>query len=311
MRKNYRNKKQKSKKICVEKTPSELFEIKLKILDFNKIEHGLYEVLSTEGLNNAKKEYERIQTNLKHPLKIPLKFYIEDVQISKQQNESDIIIKDERKTYREKSKYEFSNNAGAVVITKKILNQFPILNRTQVEILGLKYPLKKDWKRSVLGLNITPIQYQNFLDAVKLNNSSKTLSEFHLTKDKVEKNKIAKKILSDYALKIYYFLLEKNIKFEIEKKFDNCKNPKTNQNLFFDFYLPDLNICIEYDGEQHFMYVPKYHGENKKEGLLKLQAQQERDKIKNVYCEENSLRLIRINFENKKQIKEILSKELL
>jgi hypothetical protein len=40
-----------------------------------------------------------------------------------------------------------------------------------------------------------------------------------------------------------------NIIFEREKTFANCKNIKK---LPFDFYLPENNICIEYDGVQHF-----------------------------------------------------------
>lgn len=45
-----------------------------------------------------------------------------------------------------------------------------------------------------------------------------------------------------------------NVSFEKEKTFIDCVNPKTNFLLRFDFYLPDYNIIIEYDGEQHFKY---------------------------------------------------------
>jgi len=37
-----------------------------------------------------------------------------------------------------------------------------------------------------------------------------------------------------------------NINFETQKQFDNCKYIK---NLYFDFYLPNYNLCIEYDGK--------------------------------------------------------------
>lgn len=30
--------------------------------------------------------------------------------------------------------------------------------------------------------------------------------------------------------------------------------------LVFDFYLPDYNICIEYDGIQHFKPIEKWGG---------------------------------------------------
>lgn len=41
------------------------------------------------------------------------------------------------------------------------------------------------------------------------------------------------------------------IVYEKEKKFDTCLSPKGNP-LRFDFYLPDYNCLIEYDGQQHF-----------------------------------------------------------
>lgn len=51
---------------------------------------------------------------------------------------------------------------------------------------------------------------------------------------------------------IYDFLIKNNIDFIKEKKFEDCKNKRC---LKFDFYLPLHNLCIEYDGEQHFMPV--------------------------------------------------------
>lgn len=49
--------------------------------------------------------------------------------------------------------------------------------------------------------------------------------------------------------KIRKFLKEKNIPFEEQKKFTNCKD---NKELPFDFFIPSLNILIEYQGEQHY-----------------------------------------------------------
>ena len=43
-----------------------------------------------------------------------------------------------------------------------------------------------------------------------------------------------------------------NIKFESEKKFCDLRHKYC---LFFDFYLPDYNACIEFDGEQHFAHL--------------------------------------------------------
>ena len=43
-----------------------------------------------------------------------------------------------------------------------------------------------------------------------------------------------------------------NINYIREKRFKDCKNIKP---LPFDFYLPEKNICIEYDGEHHFKSI--------------------------------------------------------
>lgn len=45
------------------------------------------------------------------------------------------------------------------------------------------------------------------------------------------------------------FLKEHNINFEQQKRFKECKFKRA---LPFDFYLPDYNLCIEYQGIQHF-----------------------------------------------------------
>ena len=68
---------------------------------------------------------------------------------------------------------------------------------------------------------------------------------------------------------------------------------KNKQHL--DFYLPKLQIGIEYDGEQHFRpFSFNKAGLNKKqENLRKVQ---QRDQRKNKYCAEHNIKLIRIPY---------------
>ena len=54
------------------------------------------------------------------------------------------------------------------------------------------------------------------------------------------------------------YLNKYNINFKEQEKFENCKNEKE---LPFDFYLPEYNICIEYDGKQHFQSIKYFGGE--------------------------------------------------
>lgn len=87
--------------------------------------------------------------------------------------------------------------------------------------------------------------------------------------------------------KINNYLNENNIIFERQKTFKNCLYKKQ---LYFDFYLTDLNICIEYDGIQHFKPIDIFGGETEFENI------KIRDNIKNKYCEENNIQLIRIKY---------------
>lgn len=74
----------------------------------------------------------------------------------------------------------------------------------------------------------------------------------------------------------------------------------------FDFYLPNHNILIEYDGEQH------YYDRGYKTGMFRdtLEYTQMHDKIKTDYCINNNIKLIRIPYWDYNNIDTILNKEL-
>jgi len=108
---------------------------------------------------------------------------------------------------------------------------------------------------------------------------------------------------SQGELKISDLLNSMNIKYEREKKFTDCKNIRL---LPFDFYIPSMNACIEYDGKQHFNPVDYYGGITAYEDLKK------KDAIKNRYCLNNEIKLIRIPYTKKSRedIEDILKREL-
>ena len=88
--------------------------------------------------------------------------------------------------------------------------------------------------------------------------------------------------------KIIAALIQAQIPFITQKRFDTCIFPETNRQLVFDFYLPEQNILIEYDGEQHFHEV-----RNDRYGYQGIVA---RDNYKNQWCKENNIHLIRIPY---------------
>ena len=106
--------------------------------------------------------------------------------------------------------------------------------------------------------------------------------------------------------KIRIFLENKQISFVQQKTFDECINTKTFKKLKFDFYLPEFNLCIEFDGRQHNQSVDKFGGE--KELLNNIF----KDNIKNKYCDgsKNKPSLIRISYTQFNEIESILKKYL-
>jgi hypothetical protein len=82
------------------------------------------------------------------------------------------------------------------------------------------------------------------------------------------------------------FLINNNIKYINQHWYSDCRNILP---LPFDFYLPDYNILIEYDGRQHFESVDLFGGQ---EGFERRKLN---DEIKNKYCIKNGIPLLRIS----------------
>lgn len=107
--------------------------------------------------------------------------------------------------------------------------------------------------------------------------------------------------ISKGEAKVESVLKKYNIDYILQYKFDDCK---FYNKLPFDFYIPSMNTCIEYDGKQHFQYVHSWGGYD--EFINRLI----RDSIKNIYCRENKIKLIRIPYYEFENIEEILLNKL-
>ena len=102
---------------------------------------------------------------------------------------------------------------------------------------------------------------------------------------------------------ISIFLDKNNIEYKREKKFKECFSIRP---LLFDFYVPLIKTCIEYDGKQHYFPVA-YFGGSKNFNLAK-----KRDQIKDTFCSKQGINLIRVPYYYKiEKIKEILKKEVI
>ena len=90
--------------------------------------------------------------------------------------------------------------------------------------------------------------------------------------------------------KIANLLKDKKIIFLPQHRFKNCVDKIP---LPFDFYLPDYNTCIEFNGIQH--YKPnEYFG-----GIDTFKDQQKKDKLKLQYCKNNHISLIIVKYNEK------------
>lgn len=100
--------------------------------------------------------------------------------------------------------------------------------------------------------------------------------------------RVIKKILND-----------NNVKYVNEYSYSDCRHINI---LKFDFYLPEYDILIEYDGRQHFESYD-YFG-----GVLSYELTKKRDEIKNKYVMKNNINLIRISY--KDDIKSVLREHI-
>lgn len=101
--------------------------------------------------------------------------------------------------------------------------------------------------------------------------------------------------------KVADLLSKYNIEYERQYKYEDCAFYKL---LPFDFYIPKYNTLIEYDGEEHYKII-KFWG-----GFDKFIDRKIRDTVKNEYCKNNNIKLIRIPYWDFDNIEDILIKEL-
>lgn len=87
---------------------------------------------------------------------------------------------------------------------------------------------------------------------------------------------------------IIKYLENHHIEFYHRYVFEDCKLIR---NLIFDFYLPDYNACVEFQGRQHYEAIDYWGGEEN------LKYNQERDQIKRDFCRSKSIYLLEIKYD--------------
>ena len=114
--------------------------------------------------------------------------------------------------------------------------------------------------------------------------------------------------LSKGEFAILLWLRDHHIRFEKEPIWQHNNERCLREYLKPDFWLPDHNLVIEYNGEQHYEAVA--HFKKDKAGWT-LADQQERDKTLRQLCHEKNIQLLEIPYTEFDNISEILAKTLL
>lgn len=93
------------------------------------------------------------------------------------------------------------------------------------------------------------------------------------------------------------WLDEHHINYEVQKYFKNWDIGLH----YFDFYLPELNLVIEYHGQQHYSFNPYFH-----RTMENFNYYLEKDKIKKETCLQHGINYISINSKNYCHLEKIL-----
>ncbi len=106
--------------------------------------------------------------------------------------------------------------------------------------------------------------------------------------------------------KIYSYLVEKGILFETQKKYDGLLGANDGS-LSYDFYLPNQNLLIEYQGIQHNRPID-FKGKGTQYSNWCFSVQKEHDKRKRDYAAENGINLLEIWYRDFENVFSILDK---
>ena len=85
-------------------------------------------------------------------------------------------------------------------------------------------------------------------------------------------------------------LKENNIEFKTQYTFESCRYPNSNYLVRFDFYLPELNRIIEFDGIQHFQANGGWNNAASHSEVIK------KDLFRNEWAAAHNIPLVRIPY---------------
>lgn len=115
---------------------------------------------------------------------------------------------------------------------------------------------------------------------------------------------------SNGEAKVRKVLNKYNIQYSKQFRFDDCRGKK--YPLPFDFAIfknNELLLLIEVDGEQHFKPV-NFNGIDNDKAIKLFNDTKNRDNIKNKYCKENGIKLLRIPYFDIENAEELITSNM-
>lgn len=185
--------------------------------------------------------------------------------------------------------YHHINGIGCQICSlesKKRLKEEFIREASEIHNNKYKYIIDNDRVSTLDKIRILCPEHGEFYQNVETHLRG---SGCNLCKTKSRGEIMIKEILDQY-----------NIKYFREKTFNDIENKR----LRFDFWIPDLRTIIEFDGRHHFLSIEYFGGDNY------LNLIKKNDDIKNKYCYDNNIKLIRINYKQIKNIKKIIEENV-
>lgn len=299
----------------VKKMNTEEFILKSKLIHGDKYDYSLVEYLNnrTKVKIICKKHGEFLQKPNNH---LNGQNCMKCVNSNVKLETKDFIIKSKERfgDYYDYSKVEYKNNKTKV---KLICPKHGEFEQNPNNHFNQKTPCKKcDSEKRFLNVNILIENlreiHNNYYDYSKLEYTGRNKKVIIICPKHGEfEQQIHNHILGSGCKKcsqsngeklISSILIDRNIEFKTEFKFNDCKY-KTH--LKFDFYIPSKNLCIEFNGLQHYKVVQFFGGEEYYKEIIM------RDKIKEEYCESKDIKLLIIKYTiERERINDIISQYL-
>lgn len=211
----------------------------------------------------------------------------------------------EKATLKHKGKYDYSktryiNSFSKIIITCPLHDDFKVFPRNHLSGSGCPKCVKVKKLDTQNFIHISCLKHEKKYDYSLVNYVNNRTKVEIICKKHGTFSQMPKDHMSGHGCKycnrskgedlIEDLLICLDIQFIREQSFDNCRGKV--KPLPFDFWIPDYKIAIEWDGIQHYEPRDGFGGSES------FKITQTNDRIKDEFCKQENIRLIRLRFDD-------------